>query len=74
MRIAAPWSSILKSRYVEREMTRPNVNVGGTSPVKPPIMDIADYLKQVSQPAGRELWRLRKTLLKQDNDADQVIE
>jgi hypothetical protein len=38
-------------------------------------LDIADYLKQAGQTAGhRELWRLLNTLLKQDNDADQVIE
>jgi hypothetical protein len=38
-------------------------------------MDIADYLKPGGRTAGhRELWRLLKTLFKQDNDADQVIE
>ena len=38
-------------------------------------MDIADYLKQGGQTAGhRELWRLLKTMFKQDNDADRVIE
>ena len=32
-------------------------------------MNIADYLKQGGQTAGhRELWRLLKTLFKQDND------
>jgi hypothetical protein len=56
-------------------MAHLDVNVGGTIAYQTAIMDIADYLKQGGQAAGhRELWRLLKTLFKQDNDADQVIE
>jgi len=37
-------------------------------------MDIADYLKQGGHTAGhRELWRLLRTLFKQDSDPDQAI-
>ena len=64
-----------KSLYVEREMAHLDVNVGGMIAYQTAIMDIADYLKQGGQTAGhRELWRLLRTLFKQDNDADQVIE
>ena len=64
-----------KSPYVEREMAHLDVNVGDMIAYQTAIMDIADYLKQGGQTAGhRELWRLLKTLFKQDNDADQVIE
>jgi hypothetical protein len=64
-----------KSLYVEREMAHLDLNVAGTIAYQTAIMDIADYLKQGGQTAGhRELWRLLRTLFKQDNDADQVIE
>jgi hypothetical protein len=64
-----------KSLYVERETAHLDANVGGTFDYRTANMDIADYLKQGGQTAGhRELWRLLKTLFKQDNDADQVIE
>jgi hypothetical protein len=37
-------------------------------------MDIADYLGQGGQTAGhRELWRLLRTLFKEENDADEAI-
>jgi hypothetical protein len=43
------------------------------STTKPRPWIIAHYLKQGGQTAGhRELWRLLKTLFKQDNDTDQV--
>ena len=49
-----------KSLYVERNQTA--------------TMDIADYLKQGGQTAGhRELWRLLRTIFKQDSDPDQAI-
>ena len=49
-----------KSLYVERNQTA--------------TMDIADYLKQGGHTAGhRELWRLLRTILKQDSDPDQAI-
>jgi len=41
-------------------MARLDVNVGGTSLTKPPIMDIADYLKQVSQTAGANFGGCRR--------------
>jgi hypothetical protein len=64
-----------KSLYVERETAHLDANVVGTFDCQTATMDIADYLKQGGQTAGhRELWRLLKTLFKQDNDADQVIE
>jgi hypothetical protein len=64
-----------KSLFVEREMAHLDASFGGTIDYQTAIMDIADYLKQGGQTAGhRELWRLLKTLFKQDNDADQVIE
>jgi len=38
-------------------------------------MVIADYLKQGGQTAGhRELWRLLRTMFKEDSDPDQVID
>jgi hypothetical protein len=59
-----------KSLYVEREMAHLDANVGGSFDCQTATMDIADYLKQGGQTAGhRELWRLLKTMFKQDNDA-----
>jgi hypothetical protein len=64
-----------KSLYVEREVAQLEASVGGTIDLQTATMDIADYLKQGGQTAGhRELWRLLRTLFKQDNDADQEIE
>ena len=64
-----------KNLYVEREVAQLEASVGGTIDLQTATMDIADYLKQGGQTAGhRELWRLLRTLFKQDNDADQVIE
>jgi hypothetical protein len=38
-------------------------------------MDIADYLKQGGQTAvHRELWRLLRTLFKENGDTDEVVE
>ena len=38
-------------------------------------MDIADYLKHSGQTAGhRELWRLQRTLFKEINDTDELID
>jgi hypothetical protein len=37
-------------------------------------MDIADYLKQGGQTAGhRQLWRLRRTIFKEDSNSDEVM-
>ena len=50
-------------------------NVGGTVGYQTATMDIADYLKQSGQTAGhRELWRLLKTLFKEDSNLDEVME
>jgi hypothetical protein len=66
-----------KKLYVEREVAHLNASANGTMEMQTAAMDIADYLKQGGQTAGhRELWRLLKTLFKQDTDTDtdQVIE
>jgi hypothetical protein len=37
-------------------------------------MDIADYLKQGGQTAGhRQLWRLLRTIFKEDSNSDEVM-
>jgi len=64
----------VKSLYVEREVTHLDAKVGGTIEYQTTKMDIADYLKQGGQTAGhRELWRLLRSIFKQDSDADQAI-
>jgi hypothetical protein len=63
-----------KNLYVEREVTHLDAKVGGTVDYQTATMDIADYLKQGGQTAGhRELWRLLRSIFKQDSDADQAI-
>ena len=64
-----------KNLFVEREVAHLDASVNGTMEIQTATMDIADYLKQGGQTTGhRELWRLLKTLFKQDTDTDQVIE
>jgi hypothetical protein len=64
-----------KHLYVEREVAHFDIGANGTMEMQTATMDIADYLKQGGQTTGhRELWRLLKTLFKQDKDTDQVIE
>lgn len=64
-----------KSLYVEREVAHMEANVDGTVDYQTATMDIADYLKQGGQTAGhRELWRLLKTLFKEDSNPDEVME
>jgi hypothetical protein len=64
-----------KKLYVEREVAHLDASANGTMEMQTAAMDIADYLKQGGQTAGhRELWRLLKTLFKQDTDTDQVME
>jgi hypothetical protein len=64
-----------KHLYVEREVAHFDVSANGTMEMQTATMDIADYLKQGGQTAGhRELWRLLKTLFKQDIETDQAIE
>jgi hypothetical protein len=37
-------------------------------------MDIADYFKQGGQTAGhRQLWRLLRTIFKEDSNSDEVM-
>jgi hypothetical protein len=37
-------------------------------------MDIADYLEQGGQTAGhRQLWRLLRTIFKEDSNSDEVM-
>jgi hypothetical protein len=46
----------------------------GTIEMHTVTMDIADYLKQDGQTAGhRELWRLLRTLFKEDSDPDEMM-
>ena len=63
-----------KSLYVEREFAHLDANVSGTVDYQTANMDIADYLKQGGQTAGhRELWRLLKTLFKEERDAEEAV-
>jgi hypothetical protein len=58
-----------KSLYVEREVVDLEAGVGGTIGPQTVTMDIADYLRQGRQTAGhRELWRLLRTIFKEDTD------
>jgi hypothetical protein len=51
-----------------------NASVNGTVEIKTATMDIADYLKLGGQTAGhRELWRLLRTLFKETDDTDELI-
>jgi len=64
-----------KSLHVEREVTHLEANVGGAVDYQTATMDIADYLKQGGQTAGhRELWRLLRSLFKEDSNPDEVME
>jgi hypothetical protein len=63
-----------KSLYVEREITYLDADASGTIDYQTATMDIADYLRQGGQTAGhRELWRLLKTLFKEESDAEEAI-
>ena len=75
---AARWTLVFdtdsKSLYVECEAAHFEANTGGIANLQTATMDIADYLKQGGQTAGhRELWRLLRTLFKQESDPDQAI-
>jgi hypothetical protein len=64
-----------KNLYVEREVAHLDTNIGGTIDYQTATMDIAAYLTQGGQTAGhRELWRLLRTLFKEDRNPDEVIE
>jgi hypothetical protein len=64
-----------KNLYVEREMAHLDASVTGTIEMQTATMDIADYLKQGGQTAGhRELWRLLRTLFKEADDTEELID
>ncbi len=57
-----------KRLYVEREIVHLEATIEGAIDYQTATMDIAEYLKQGGQTAGhRELWRLLKTLFKEEN-------
>ena len=63
-----------KSLYVEREVAHLDAGFGGTVDFQTATMDIADYLKQGGQTSGhRELWRLLRSLFKEDGNSDEAI-
>jgi len=63
-----------KTLYVEREVAHLDVRIDGTLEMQTATMDIADYLKQGGQTAGhRELWRLLRTIFKEDINSDEVM-
>ena len=63
-----------KNLYVEREVAHLDASVNGTIEIQTATMDIADYLKQGGQTAGhRELWRLLRTLFKEDSALDESM-
>jgi hypothetical protein len=64
-----------KNLYVEREVAHLDTTVEGAIEIQTATMDIADYLRQGGQTAGhRELWRLLRTIFKEDSNADHAIE
>src|SRR5712672_4855981 len=76
---AARWTLVFdtdsKSLYVECEVAHFEANTGGTANVQTATMDIADYLKQGGQTAGhRELWRLLRTIFKEDDNSEEAAE
>ena len=74
-RCALVFDTDSKSLYVEREVAHLDARVGGSVDYQTATMDIADYLKQGGQTAGhRELWRLLRTIFKEDSSSDEVME
>ena len=64
-----------KNLYVERALAHLDARLGGTIEMQTATMDIADYLKQSGQTAGhRELWRLLRTLFKDTDGTDELID
>jgi hypothetical protein len=58
--------------YVEIEVAHLDAKVGGTVDYQIVTIDIADYLKQTGQTAGRrELRRLLRTLFKENSDGTE---
>jgi len=63
-----------KNLYVEREVAHLDASVDGTIEIQTATMDIADYLKQGGQTAGhRELWRLLRTIFKEDGSSEEMM-
>jgi hypothetical protein len=63
-----------KKLYVEREVAHLDVRVDGSLKIETATMDIGDYLKQGGHTAGhRELWRLLRTIFKEDINSDEVM-
>jgi len=62
-----------KTLYIEREVAHLDAKVEGIVDCQIVTMEIADYLKQGGQTAGhRELWRLLRTIFKEDSTSDEV--
>jgi hypothetical protein len=50
-----------------------DASVDGAIEIQTATMDIADYLKQGGQTAGhRELWRLLRSLFKEDSSSEEA--
>ena len=65
----------IKNLYVEREVAHLDAKAGGAVEYRTDTMDIAGYLTQGGQTAGhRELWRLLRTLFKEDSNLDGEME
>jgi hypothetical protein len=65
----------VKNLYVERQVAHLDASVDGTIEIRTATMEIADYLKQGGQTAGhRELWRLLRTMFKEESDPDRVLD
>jgi hypothetical protein len=63
-----------KNLYVEREVAHLDASIDGAIEIQTATMDIPDYLKQGGQTAGhRELWRLLRTIFKEDSNPDEVM-
>ena len=61
----------IKSLYVEREVVHLDARARGEVEYRTDTMDIAGYLTQGGQTAGhRELWRLLRTLFKEDSSLE----
>jgi hypothetical protein len=61
----------VKNLYVEREVAHLDAKAPGAIEYRTDTMDIAGYLTQGGQTAGhRELWRLLRTLFREDINPD----
>ena len=72
-RCALVFDTDSKNLYVEREVAHLDASIVGAIEIESATMDIADYLKQGGQTAGhRELWRLLRTIFKEDEILEKV--